>query len=471
MAVEGFGERRAIGSFSYREVRVAAARVANQIERGQREQCTTLATFLPSGEHLPLALFGAALGEVSYAPLNFRLPQLAQAELLKRVQPAVLFEDLGTDGESDHGGRQDDAWRETPEETESPAVILFTSGTSASPKSAVLSHGNLLTYLFNTLEFASADEDEAVLLAVPPFHIAGVAAILSSTFVGRRIIPLADFSASKWLETAQSEAITHAMMVPTMLARIVDELDKHPELKPKSLRTLSYGGAQMPLSLLERALELFPDTDFVNAYGLTETASTVAVLGPEDHRDAFHSSDPTVRRRLQSCGRPVPGIEFRVHEGEVLIRGPQVSGAYADAESRVDEDGWLHTGDAGLIDDAGYVFLTGRADDVIIRGGENISPTEIEDAILRIPGVLAAAVVALPDPEWGHAIGAMVVLSDRGGLEVSQLRDDLKKKLGSLKTPEIFVLADELPTTATGKVLRREIRELIGTQHGTVQAS
>jgi acyl-CoA synthetase (AMP-forming)/AMP-acid ligase II len=213
----------------------------------------------------------------------------------------------------------------------------------------------------------------------------------------------------------------------------------------------------MPAPVLERALELFPDVDFVNAYGLTETASTVAVLGPQDHRDAITSEDPGIRRRLESCGRAVPGVDFRIVDGEVWIRGDQVGGGYVGVESQVDADGWLHTGDQGYLDDDGYLFVLGRGDDVIIRGGENISPSEIEDALLRHPAVVGAAVVGLPDVEWGERVAAMVTVTS--ATDPDALRDWSRQHLGSIKTPELIVVADELPQTPTGKVLRRIVRE------------
>jgi fatty-acyl-CoA synthase len=249
-------------------------------------------------------------------------------------------------------------------------------------------------------------------------------------------------------------------VVPTMLARIVSVLEGDPGRRPPALRSLAYGGARMPAPVLERALELLPDVDFVNAYGLTETSSTVAVLGPDDHRAAFTSDDPVVRRRLESCGRAVPGVEFRIVDGEVWIRGDQVGGGYVGTESQVDAEGWLHTGDQGLLDDEGYLFVLGRGDDVIIRGGENISPTEIEDTLMRYPTVAAAAVVGLPDAEWGEKVAAMVVLrSADEALDQHELREWSRRELGSIKAPEVVIVADDLPQTPTGKVLRREVRE------------
>jgi acyl-CoA synthetase (AMP-forming)/AMP-acid ligase II len=216
----------------------------------------------------------------------------------------------------------------------------------------------------------------------------------------------------------------------------------------------------MPVSVIERALTLLPATGFVNAYGLTETSSTVAVLGPDDHRAGVASDEPTIRRRLESCGRAVPGVEFRVVDGEVWIRGDQVGGGYVGTDSQVDAEGWLHTGDQGFLDDEGYLFVLGRGDEMIIRGGENISPTEIEDTLLRHPDVAAAAVVGVPDVEWGEKVAAMVVARRANAtLDPAALQEWARAQLGSIKTPEILVLADELPQTATGKVLRREVRE------------
>jgi fatty-acyl-CoA synthase len=346
-------------------------------------------------------------------------------------------------------------------------VLLFTSGTTAEPKSAILEHDNLLAYALNINELASADEDEAVLLAVPPFHIAGVAGVLSAIFSGRRIVPVARFSPEEWVDTAQREEVTHAFLVPTMLARIVGVLAERGGVELPSLRTLSYGGARMPVPVLERALELFPNAGFVNAYGLTETSATVTVLGPDEHRAALATDDPAVRARLGSAGLPVPGVEIEVvgddgasvpagAEGTIRIRGDQVSGRYVGQGSAVGDEGWLVTGDLGHLDDDGYLFVHGRSDDVIIVGGENISPGEVEDCLLRHPAVTAAAVVGVPDEEWGEQVGAMVTTV--GGVDAAELAAWAREHLGGLKAPKTVTLTEELPMTPTGKVLRRVVR-------------
>jgi acyl-CoA synthetase (AMP-forming)/AMP-acid ligase II len=466
MAADAMGDRVAIGGrsdgLSFENLRHAARAIADRVnDSGARH----LAVIEPNGPIVPASLYGAAWAGVSYAPLNYRLPDASLQELIARIEPSIVAATNWVDAKSDSD-------RTFPDAPELPAVLLFTSGTSAAPKAAVLEHDQLLAYVFNTVEFMSADEDESSLMSSPPFHIAGVTALLTATYSGRRIVPLPGvrFSAEDWLDTARRESITHAFLVPTMLARIVHLMEADNELRVPSLRNLVYGGARMPAPVLERALALFPDTDFVNAYGLTETSSTVALLGPDDHRLAMYSDDPVWTARLSSVGQPIPGIEVRIVDesgadigvdvaGEIQIRGAQVSGEYADTDSKTDADGWLHTGDRGWLDVDGYLFCEGRADDTIIRGGENIGPAEIEDALLMHDAVSSACVVGLPDEEWGERIVAAVTL--RPGVDevdTEHVREWVRERVGSLKTPEEIDVRDELPQTATGKILRRQLK-------------
>lgn len=472
MAADGLGDRVAFGSrgdgVTYDHLRRVAASVPARVA-GDIAQ--TVALLDETSALVPASLFGAAWSGAAYAPLNFRLPEAAQQELLARLQPAVVAQRAWLEQPASAPGG-------FPDDPERPAVVLFTSGTSAEPKAAVLGHDQLLAYILNTVEFASAEEDEAVLLAVPPFHIAGVAAVLSSTYAGRRVVGLGRFSAEAWLEAARQELITHAFVVPTMLARIVAVLEAEPDARPRALRHLAYGGARTPMPVLERALRLLPDTKFVNAYGLTETSSTVCVLGPDDHRAALDHAEPAVRARLSSVGRPVPGIEIKVVDetgkdlaegstGQILVRGAQVSGEYVGQGSRRDDEGWLETGDRGRVDIDGYVYVDGRGDDTIIRGGENIAPAEIEDTLLHHPAVATVAAVGLPDEEWGERIAVMLTLRPGVDATPEELRTWAHDKLGSLKAPQVIAVRDELPHTATGKVLRRQIRAELGEGEAT----
>jgi acyl-CoA synthetase (AMP-forming)/AMP-acid ligase II len=354
---------------------------------------------------------------------------------------------------------------------EDVAIVLYTSGTSGTPKAALLRHRHLTAYVIGTVEFAGAEPEQAALVTVPPYHIAGLANLLSNMYSGRRIVYLESFDAQVWLDTIRNEQITQAMVVPTMLARVVQLLDGSPANAP-SLATLSYGGARMPLPVLEQALELFVGTGFVNAYGLTETSSTIALLGPEDH-DAAFAGDPVAKVRLGSVGKVLPGIEVEVRDedgtvlavgepGLVFLRGEQVSGEY-ESGSVVDAEGWFPTKDRGWIDQDDYLFIEGRADDTIIRGGENIAPAEIEDVLRRHEAIIDAAVVGIPDDEWGQQIAAVVVMRPGVSVSVDELHDYCQLHLRSSKTPYRIEFRDELPHTPTGKLLRREVlADLLG---------
>jgi acyl-CoA synthetase (AMP-forming)/AMP-acid ligase II len=225
----------------------------------------------------------------------------------------------------------------------------------------------------------------------------------------------------------------------------------------------------MPGETIERAMKVLPSVDFVNAYGLTETSSTISVLTPDDHRLALGSEDPVVRARLESVGQPLASIELEIRDaggaavapgerGEIYVRGEQVAGEYR-GQSRLTADGWFPTNDAGWLDDAGYLFLDGRLDDVIVRGGENISPREVEDVLLRHPGVADAAVLGIPDPEWGETVGAVVVLEDGARVEDEELKGWVRERLRSARTPQVITYRSALPYNETGKLLRRVLRD------------
>ena len=440
-----------------------------------------------SSEASVIALFGAALAGVPYCPLNYRLADADLAGLLGRIAPALIVGDAArvTQLAPDQGHvvypraeftlaaqeavASDDADYDAGEGV---AIQLFTSGTTAAPKAAILRHSNLVSYILGTVEFASAEESDAALVSVPPYHIAGIAALASSIYAQRKIVLLPAFAPEDWLKLVDAEKVSNAFVVPTMLGRIIHALDKGVRADISSLKAIAYGGGKMPLELIHHALDLFPTTAFTNAYGLTETSSTVALLGPEEHRAAHRSDDPKVRARLASVGIPLPTIELEIRgeEGEVLpagqtgeiyVRGDQVSGQYKE-KSALDAEGWFPTRDAGYLDEDGYLFLAGRADDVIVRGGENISPGEIEDLLLTHPAIADAAAVAVPSLEWGEAVGVAVVV--RGGFDApaeDHLKDMVRARLRSSRVPEMIGFFSSLPYNEMGKLLRREVKKLL----------
>jgi acyl-CoA synthetase (AMP-forming)/AMP-acid ligase II len=291
--------------------------------------------------------------------------------------------------------------------------------------------------------------------------------VLSSVFAGRRIFYLPIFDPEAWVRAAREQSITQAMVVPTMLRRLLDEIERTGVSLP-ALRHVSYGGGRMPVPVIERAMTMLPDVTWVNAYGLTETSSTICVLGPDDHRAAFGSDDPHVRARLGSVGRPLPSVELSIRgpdgvpvatgeQGEIYVRGGQIAGEYL-GRSVLTEDGWFPTNDAGHVDADGYVFLDGRLDDVIVRGAENLSPGEIEDVLVSHPAVAEAAVFGVPDVEWGEKVVAAVVLRERAHADEAELRSWVRERLRSTKTPERIHFRPGLPHSETGKLLRRVLK-------------
>jgi len=436
-----------------------------------------------NGPVFPVALFAAAYAGVPFLPLNYRLSDEQLAGIARRLDAPLVITDtpervpglpsrpatefmassaVASDGPA--AGADPDAI----------AVLLLTSGTTAAPKSAVLRHRHLTAYVLSTVEFLSAAESDATLVSVPPYHIAAVANLLSNLFCGRRIAYLDQFTAAGWLADVTRQGVTHAMVVPTMLMRIVEELKASGRTGPATLRSVSYGGAKIAPSVLADALTLFPATGFVNAYGLTETASSIAVLGPEDHRDAVTSADPAERARLGSVGRALPGIEIEIRDpdgnvcapgepGAIFVRGPQVAGEYLEGGSRVDCAGWFPTRDEGYADADGFIFVLGRADDTIIRGGENIAPSEIESVLAGHEWIRDCAVAGVPDAEWGQRIVAFVVLQPGAEGDASTIRDFVRARLRSSRTPDDVVFVAELPVNATGKVLRRELIARVST--------
>ncbi|MEO6717740.1 MAG: AMP-binding protein [Novosphingobium sp.] len=475
--------------WTYAELLAAARGAAELIEASGAGHVALLDE---SSEAAVVALFGAGLAGVPYCPLNYRLADADLAGLLDRIAPALIVGDVNRverlstgKGHSIHlrahfvdsaqaarvaEGREYD-------QGEGVAVQLFTSGTTASPKAAILRHSNLMSYILGTVEFAGADEDDAALVCVPPYHIAGISALMSSIYAQRRIVLLPAFAPESWIKLAEAERVTNAFVVPTMLSRIIETLDAsstngEEKVDIASLRAISYGGGKMPLEIISRALELFPETGFTNAYGLTETSSTVALLGPDEHRKAHLSDDPKARTRLASVGQPLPTVEIEIRDedgrccapgeaGEIYVRGDQVSGEYKE-KSALDAEGWFPTRDAGYIDEEGYLFLSGRADDVIVRGGENMSPGEIEDVLLTHPDVAEACAVAIPSVEWGEAVGIAVVTRE-GHVQPAEadLKELIRGRLRSSRVPDKVLFVEQLPYNEMGKLLRREVKVLL----------
>lgn len=358
-----------------------------------------------------------------------------------------------------------------------PTVLIYTSGTTSQPKGVALSYLNLSVYVTNTMSPADPSEHgEVTLLSVPIFHVAGVTPIMSSVWGGRTLVILPQFDPELWLKAVEQERVTHSFIVPTMLKRIMEHADFH-KYDLSSLKLITYGAAPMPYEVVSKAVDVF-NCGLMNAYGQTESTSTMTFLGPDDHnipKEAGPERDKKLHR-LRSVGRGMDDVDIAMmddnskileagNEGEICVRGPRIMSEYhkqKEATAAAIHDGWLHTGDVGYLDEDGYLFITGRKKDLIIRGGENISTGEIEATLDEHPQIEESAVIGVPDVEWGEVIKAIIVPEKGQKPDQAELTKYVKEKLASYKAPAYYAFVDELPRNPMGKVLKTELRKLYG---------
>ena len=357
-------------------------------------------------------------------------------------------------------------------------ILMYTAGTTGQPKGVPLTHNSFSTYVLGNVTPVDPEIEETNLLTVPLYHVAGIQAVMAAIYGGRTLAIMRQFEVKEWMKMVQEEKANRAMLVPAMLKRIIDEPD-FDKYDLSSLKVITYGAAPMPFEVIKKAIEVFPSVMFINAFGQTETASTITALGPEDH--VITGSDEEKAKKLKrlqsSIGRPMEDVQIKIvnehgkevptgEVGEILAKGPRVmSGYWKDAEKTakaLTADGWLRTGDKGYMDEEEYIYLAGRGDDMIIRAGENISPEEVEDALYAHPKIEEAAVIGVPDPEWGQVPKAVVVLKKGEETTGEEIMEFCRQKLSSFKRPRYIAFADELPRTSTGKVLKRVLREQYG---------
>ena len=357
-------------------------------------------------------------------------------------------------------------------------ILMYTAGTTGRPKGVPLTHNSFSTYVLGNVTPVDLEIEETNLLTVPLYHVAGIQAVMAATYGGRTLAMMRQFEVKEWMKTVQEEKANRAMLVPTMLKRVINEPD-FDKYDLSSLKVITYGAAPMPFEVIKKAIDVFPGVMFINAFGQTETASTITTLGPEDHVITGTDEEKAKKlKRLQSSiGRPMEDVEIKIVDeqgkevpigevGEILAKGPRVmSGYWKDAEKTaktIDKDGWLHTGDMGYMDEEGYFYLAGRGDDLIIRGGENISPDEVENVLYAHPAIEEAAVIGVPSEEWGQEPRAIVVLKEGKTATAEEVVEFCRERLASFKRPRSVVFIDELPRTSTGKILKRILREQYG---------
>lgn len=370
-------------------------------------------------------------------PINTRLTPSeaewqAQDADLKLILDAA---DVSKLAECQNGVRVDrafdlDAWHS----------IVYTSGTTGRPKGAILTYGNHWWSAVASCLNLGLREDDAWLACLPLFHVGGLAILLRGVIYGMGVLVHSRFDAAAVNAAIDSEQVSMLSVVSTMLDRMLAERGERP-YSPR-LRCILLGGGPAPRPLLERAARL--GAPVVQTYGLTETASQIATLAPED-----------ALRKLGSAGKPLMGAQLRIEsDGEISVSGPSLSAGYLHQSPR---DGWLHTGDLGYLDEEGYLYVLDRRDDLIISGGENIYPVQVEAALLAHPGVDDAGVIGVPDPEWGRHVVGVVVRKPGVTVTEAQLIAFCRERLASYKVPRRIEFRESLPRNAGGKLMRRQL--------------
>jgi long-chain acyl-CoA synthetase len=347
------------------------------------------------------------------------------------------------------------------------AMQLYTSGTTGLPKGAMLTNANLGTLLPHVGPWWQFDETSVNLVCMPLFHIGGSGWALVGMGVGCHTILCREFVPAEILATLERHQVTNALFVPAML-QLLAMAPGAAGRDYRALRSIVYGASPITNEVLVRSMQTFP-CPFVQVYGLTETTGAITQLPAADH-----AVQGPRARLLRSAGKPFPWVELRIVEpggracapgevGEVWTRSVQNFKGYwgRDEETAraLDTDGWLRTGDAGFLDEEGYLFLTDRVKDMIISGGENVYPAEVENALSEHPAVADVAVIGVPDERWGETVKAVVVRRPDATAEAADVITFARERLAHFKCPTSVDFVESLPRNPSGKILKRELRE------------
>ncbi|MBI1199266.1 MAG: long-chain-fatty-acid--CoA ligase [Phenylobacterium sp.] len=491
------GESLTYAEFDRRTARVANGLLAEGVRHGSR-----IAYLGKNSTGYFELLFGAARIGVVLTPVNWRLaePEVvyitrdADAELLfadgscmalaaqaaaqaPAIRKVIAMEDdaPGCEGFAAWRDRQDDGDQQAQVAPDDVAIQLYTSGTTGRPKGVQLSHRAFFAFnayagdnpgaFGDDMDWNRWNAEDVSLVAMPVFHISGSGWGVVGVYAGAFTVVLREFDNSAVIEAIRSFRVSKTVLVPTTIQMMLD----HPGVSRADFASMTdflYGASPIPLDLLQRAVEAF-GCGFIQLYGMTETCGAVTYLPAADHR----AGNP----RMRSAGKPIPGAEIRILDpesdaerptgevGEICIRAPTTMRGYwkqSEETARVIRDGgWVRSGDAGYLDADGYLFIRDRVKDMIVSGGENVYPAEVENAIYGHPAVAEVAVIGVPDPKWGEAVKAVVALKPGQTADPGGIIGWARERIAGYKVPKSVDFVAALPRNASGKVLKRDLRE------------
>jgi fatty-acyl-CoA synthase len=488
-AYEFEGRRTSFAAFDRNTNRVANALKALGVKPGER------ITYLgKNSEAYFELLLGAMKANVVMAPVNWRLAGPEVAFIVEDCKAPVLFVGpelitlvkaireqipsvrsiITTEGGApewpDYTAWRDAESADDPEVAITPqdiAIQLYTSGTTGKPKGAMLSHANFLNLTANDAEkpdWNKWSNDDVSLIAMPIFHIGGSGWGVTNLYHGAKGVIAREFDPTRILDFFEQHGITKLFMVPAAMQFVVRQ-PRARQVDFSRLKYMLYGASPIPAALLKECIDVFK-CGFVQMYGMTETTGTIVALPPEDHVEGLE--------RMRSAGKALPGIELAILDpdgkplpprqvGEIATRsGSNMVGYWnlPEATARtLGKDGWLRTGDAGYMDEDGYLYIHDRIKDMIISGGENIYPAEVESALCDHPDVAEAAVIGIPDEQWGEAVKAVVVMKQGKSTTATDIINFTRTRIAGFKTPKSVDFLDALPRNPSGKILRRHLRD------------
>jgi fatty-acyl-CoA synthase len=486
------GERRR----SYGEARAESNRLASALCEAGLGKGDRFAYLAKNCLEYPLVFLAASKVGAVPVPLNYRLapPELAYIAndagsrlLIARGEYVDAVDGIRSEFKTVESFIAQDAaarsgwesWTEwvgtqsavAPEREVSPEDDLYqmyTSGTTGRPKGAVVSQKAMLFQLQQQIAAFDASSDDRILIAAPLYHAAAAITALGSVVLGGSLVIHEDFVPGAVVQSLSHERITRTTLVPAMIQACLVFVPDVAERRYDDLRLIVYGASPIAVGTLKRAMEVF-GCDFAQGYGMTESTAQLTLLSPEDHRRAL-AGKPEL---LLSAGRPLPGTEIRIVDesdrpvpagmiGEILGRGPQLMRGYwnlPEASAETLKGGWMHTGDAGTLDEDGYLYIQDRTKDMIVSGGENVYPREIENVLFEHPAVADVAVIGVPDEVWGETVKAIVVLREGESATDEEIMDFCRGKLAGYKRPRSVDFLAALPRNASGKVLKKDLRE------------